>query len=62
MSIRPEAQWRLKEGYFASIVPVGMSDGAVRRNEQAFPVRSRFFHLPSAKWLPHVMSARHDMT
>src|SRR6185312_60470 len=42
--------------------PVGMSDERVRGSGQAFPARSRFFHLPLAKWLPHVTSARRDMS
>ena len=31
-------------------------------NGQAFPARSRFFHLPLAKWLPHVTSARCEVS
>jgi hypothetical protein len=30
-------------------------------NGQAFPVKSRFFHLPVAKRLPNVASARRDL-
>jgi len=39
-----------------------MSDESGPVEEQAFPARSRFFHLPLAKWLPHVTSARRDVT
>jgi hypothetical protein len=39
-----------------------MSDDAGPGKGQAFPANSRFFHLPLAKWLPHMTSARRDMT
>jgi len=62
MPFRPSERRRLRAKDFALIVPVGMSDESGPVEEQAFPARSRFFHLPLAKWLPHVTSARRDVT
>jgi hypothetical protein len=39
-----------------------MSDDAGPGEGQGVSTESRFFHPPLAKWLPHVTSARRDIT
>ena len=62
MSFLPEVRRRLRGGFFALIVPVGMSDEHGPGDWTGVSGKVGYFHPPQAKWLPHVTPARRDMT